>query len=180
MDVIALAMAKTYSDKQRLAYTARAIDIVASESKILLEPNDDFGGIACAFERYTITKFDEKYNPIAIVIWNGVEYWCKPFIGVETITIGNSHLGNPDDEDTGEPFFLMQTPELNDGHVTWFSNTTGLVTVRINYEHDIINPIDPKFIPAFDSITLNGADGKQYKLSVDESGTLVHTAVEGA
>lgn len=45
---------------------------------------------------------------------------------------------------------------------------------------ETIHPIDPKFIPAFDSITLNGADGKQYKLSVDESGTLVHTAIEGA
>ena len=29
-----------------------------------------------------------------------------------------------------------------------------------------------------DSITLNGADGKQYKLAVDESGALAATTIE--
>lgn len=29
-----------------------------------------------------------------------------------------------------------------------------------------IHPIDPKFLPPVDSITMNGADGKQYKLTV--------------
>lgn len=38
--------------------------------------------------------------------------------------------------------------------------------------------IDQKYIPALDSITLNGADGKQYKVTVDASGSLAVTAIE--
>lgn len=38
-----------------------------------------------------------------------------------------------------------------------------------------IHPIDPKYIPTMDSITLNGADGKQYKVTVDANGKLTTT-----
>ena len=37
---------------------------------------------------------------------------------------------------------------------------------------ETIHPIDPKYIPAMDSITLNGADGKQYEVTVDANGAL--------
>lgn len=40
---------------------------------------------------------------------------------------------------------------------------------------ETIHPIDPKYIPAMDSITLNGADGKQYKVTVDANGKLTTT-----
>ncbi len=40
-----------------------------------------------------------------------------------------------------------------------------------------IHPIDPKFIPVMDSLVLNGADGKQYKIAVDASGALTATAI---
>lgn len=43
-------------------------------------------------------------------------------------------------------------------------------------EFETIHPIDQKFIPPVDSIILNGADGKQYRLSVNESGELVTEA----
>ena len=54
---------------------------------------------------------------------------------------------------------------------------THTISVVKRIKTETIHPIDPKFIPAMDSITLNGADGKRYKLSVDASGNLVHTAV---
>ena len=41
-----------------------------------------------------------------------------------------------------------------------------------------VHKIDPKYIPALDSITLNGADDKQYKLTVDANGALAVTAIE--
>ena len=38
---------------------------------------------------------------------------------------------------------------------------------------ETIHPIDPKYIPAMDSITLNGEEGKKYKVFVNENGQLV-------
>jgi hypothetical protein len=63
---------------------------------------------------------------------------------------------------------------------TYFCQLGGGVvyTASIEYETETIHPIDPKYIPALDSLTLNGADGKQYKLAVDESGALAATAIE--
>lgn len=52
------------------------------------------------------------------------------------------------------------------------------VSMFAAYLYEAIYPIDPKYIPPLDSLTLNGADGKQYKLSVDESGQLVSAVVE--
>ena len=46
----------------------------------------------------------------------------------------------------------------------------------IRVQSETICPIDQKYIPALDSLTLNGADGKQYRLSVNESGELVTEA----
>lgn len=39
------------------------------------------------------------------------------------------------------------------------------------------NAITEKEYTVTDGLIVNGADGKQYKLSVDASGNLVHTAV---
>lgn len=38
--------------------------------------------------------------------------------------------------------------------------------------------LDQKFMPPLDSLILNGADGKQYKVTVDESGALTATVIE--
>lgn len=38
--------------------------------------------------------------------------------------------------------------------------------IRFCLEYETIHPIDQKFLPPVDSITMNGADGKQYKLTV--------------
>lgn len=43
---------------------------------------------------------------------------------------------------------------------------------------ETVRPIDPKFLPGIDALTLNGADGKQYKLVVDASGALAVTPIE--
>ena len=48
--------------------------------------------------------------------------------------------------------------------------------IKIDLEYKTTSTIDQKFIPPMDSIILNGADGKQYKLSVNESGELVTEA----
>lgn len=49
--------------------------------------------------------------------------------------------------------------------------------VAIFWDEKTVHPIDPKYIPTLDYLTLNGADGKQYKVTVNESGVLTATEV---
>jgi prepilin-type processing-associated H-X9-DG protein len=53
----------------------------------------------------------------------------------------------------------------------------GVTDFTVDIEAPIVKTIDAKYIPVMDSLTLNGADGKQYKVSVDESGALVVTEI---
>ena len=47
----------------------------------------------------------------------------------------------------------------------------------ITYGKETIVPIDPKFIPPVDSLTINGTDGKQYKLTVNNGAISVAEVV---
>ena len=42
---------------------------------------------------------------------------------------------------------------------------------------ETIHPIDPKYLPPVDSLTMNGADGKQYKLTVNNGAISVSEVV---
>ena len=57
------------------------------------------------------------------------------------------------------------------------SGYTKNVPITLDVYATTVHPIEPKFIPAMDSLTLNGADGKQYKVTVDASGVLTATAI---
>ena len=57
----------------------------------------------------------------------------------------------------------------------WFLDCEGLRVERVEYT--AVHTIDPKYIPALDALVLNGADGKQYKVTVDELGALAVTAI---
>lgn len=51
----------------------------------------------------------------------------------------------------------------------------GTPSLTISYQ--IAHPLDEKFIPPLDSVTLNSPSGKQFKLTVDDAGTLSATEV---
>lgn len=81
----------------------------------------------------------------------------------------------------GSLFYIFQINEINGGNLTVISKEPGIVHIKMTHEYDEVYVIDPKYIaelPPLHSITLNGADGKQYKVAVDETGALTATAIE--
>lgn len=172
MDIIALAMAKTYTDSQRLGYAE-------VEETIFLPEVTATTGV-----NYT------KELPMAllipgytyIVIYDGVAYECvcKEYIEYSQYSDDQYHysyLGNlaflgDKYPKTDEPFTFWQkdTGTKITAQLRFEMNTTH--TVSINYVSKTIHTIGQEYIPPMDSITLNGADGNQYKLFVDENGQL--------
>lgn len=118
-----------------------------------------------------------------IVTWDGSQHNCKATTitveGMTAVTLGNSYwLGGPD---TGEPFlffdagseFVVIDIEL------WTAGDGSVVNraIGLSVLAETIHHINQKFIPPLDSLTLNGADGKQYRLTIDENGALVIAAI---
>jgi len=87
--------------------------------------------------------------------------------------LGNASLYNKGNTNSGEPFCFVLTGSSYKFVVADDDNHT--VTIQ---GEPTIHKIDSKYIPALDSITLNGADGKQYSITVDASGALVVTVIE--
>lgn len=52
---------------------------------------------------------------------------------------------------------------------------SGQEFMAVNIQWETIHPIDPKYIPALDSITLNSPGGKRFTVTVDDSGTITAT-----
>lgn len=54
-------------------------------------------------------------------------------------------------------------------------NTSGYYMSNLTW--GTVKPIDPKFIPVMDSVTLNSPGGKKFAVTVDDSGNLTATEV---
>lgn len=135
-DPVTLAMAKAYTDRQRLAYSEG--EELASFQLTL---NADMGmcmgvnmgsiGLEVG-KTYTVTTDSGSYTAV-----------CKELQGV--LVLGNAYLTNPEGFDnTGETFCVV---EMDDG--------AGLMTVALDANNgahmkvstETIHPIDPKFLP---------------------------------
>lgn len=187
MDVVTLALARQYADSQRLAY--------AEEKEYV------FGrGL---HENEIVTFFGYPYYKVSneAVDFNTVTSWTASHmingnILEETLSKDELMLVSENTE-TGAVFFLCKTNseiiiaisssvDIPDETGNLLAGGTYLLCGEAEKELvdsaqltvETIHPIDPKYLPALDSITLNGADGKQYKLAVDESGALAATAIE--
>ena len=149
------------------------------DSRLLEVINDEYGQyfyqIAPYYENYdfVITKdrissvgSDDKnyYYVINIVEWDEKEYgW---FFSVFDLSKQSEIL-------RVQTHYVAFRWEINhNGNFLYGSNHSATLHYSVDY------PIDPKYIPAMDSITLNGADGKQYEVTVDANGALV-TTVKG-
>lgn len=112
-------------------------------------------------------EFDgEKSNRTAY--YNNSGYWGP------LVYVGNAALISDVFDNTGESFVVAFVHGML---AVMTASERETCTVAIYTETETIHPIDPKYLPPVDSITMNGADGKQYKVSVDASGILTTTAI---
>lgn len=128
-------------------------DFVASE---------EFGGLFVVHGN-SINNFVKPTDFDVTVRWDDKDYYCK-INSMETAAfIGNQSLSG-DGNNTGEPFFIII--DWDDVNTLIISETEGEHYLNICRYYKTIAPTDPKYLPPVDSITMNGADGKQYKLTV--------------
>ena len=176
MDVMTLAAAKAYTDKQRLAYGEKT----TKETVFVPE--------------MSVTELCETSLPIPFVPgetytvkYDGVEYECeakkgKGAVGSEVwVYVGTVQMFDYP-EYVGEFPFMVGwcLQDCHNGEYTYVIVPVDGKTHTISvYQHTVtetIHAIDQKYIPAMDSLTLNGAGGKQYKVTV-ENGALAVTEV---
>lgn len=128
--------------------------------------------------------FDEQVNVAAVpgmvltVHYDGSDYKCELVnVDEETIAFGNIPTGNEWNE-SGMPFAGMVFAEHGLADITILVNDTAEShIIGISISTETIVPIDPKFIPPMDSLTINGTDGKQYKLVVNNGAISVAEVV---
>jgi hypothetical protein len=164
----AQSAAKAYTDSQRLAYEEVSREVVLPETAGVPDVMGDGDTIYCYKRDIPFGKqfiVNQEYT----VLFNGVEYKLKP----EQSGLGDYLI--PYGVGTGKyPFFISSGGGT---HATLYSVDGGENSFAVYQQSEVIHPIDPKFVPVMDSITLNGADGKQYKVSVNASGALVAEAI---
>ena len=184
MDLLTRTMAKKYTDSQRLGYTETKQFSVIPKQEITLESNDEFGGVLVwqgGEGKKTILDiaefFRQNQNAVFAVDVNDHLYeyeWSDDIIVGETLVLGNKGLMGAGD-DTGEPFLFI----ISEGYGVVYENpdsfTSMSTVVSLTLKSETVHQIDKKHIPPLDSLTLNGADGKQYAITVNESGALVAT-----
>jgi hypothetical protein len=171
MDMITLAMAKAYTDR---------LGFLETEKNYILKDFNNKVGVA----KVTMEPIPLVVGETYFVDFDGTVYecQCRPFSSRSMpngYQIGNKYLYYPEEGyiDSGEPFVMLGDMATGMGSYNLKDNYS-LHTISIYQEKKVFHPIDQKFIPPMDSITLNGADGKQYKVTVNESGALTATAIE--
>ena len=145
--------------------------------EISTETNEEMGGLCVSIVQGTfgVKETDDYVSLILGDDFNYLPYWCDYQPVTSPMYIGNKGLAFPDEENTGVGLLVLIDFSQNTSLV--ITNSPKIVKMKVvRYFRDIV-PIDPKYLPSVDSITMNGADGNQYKLTVNESGELAVTAV---
>ena len=196
MDLTTIALEKQYTDSQRLGHIDQAtltFDGTVDESKVdawlgLVFGGDDNGIFVKVSDaplpiEYVKTVTIGFYKEVPPDLTLDASKFLVELVDKEAfpgfwMLLDTSH--------TRAYVFVVETAivieeegtipiTLNPG-TYYFVHRGGYYTKTV--ECETVHQIDAKFIPALDSLTMNGADGKQYKLAVDENGALVHTAIE--
>ena len=158
MDMITLAMAKAYTNSQRLASVepakvftydggedAEFFDIAGLRVVLLSADVFDLSKIKrikCIFELYG-QEFEFADGDFELIDFNGYKA-VQVSLGNKTAPVVIAH-------ESGGLFGYAQE---GFGYCSYIEFA------------ETVHPIDPKYLPPVDSITMNGADGKQYKLTV--------------
>lgn len=189
MDMITLAIAKAYADEKQLARTETEITEVLPPTTIEgFSFNNGVYGATCSEDYIEEAKtalmeamgiVDDQWKgeiPVTLEFdgekSNSTAYYLYTDFYGDMIWVGNASLISDVFDNTGESFAVAFVYGML---AVMTASERETCTVAIYTETETVHPIDPKFIPAMDSITLNGADGKQYELSIDGVGQLAVT-----
>lgn len=150
MDILALAMAKDYTDKQRLGGIEKHTEVVFSDIAVTTVPMEEIGGlnagiVTASFSVEKIIGVDK-----AKVILNGTAYICPAQIDAGIVQFGNFAYNG--EEDTGEPFFISFS--LEDGAGFLITQNPGDYTFSASVEYEEIIQIPREYIPNIPHIEL--------------------------
>lgn len=142
-----LALAKAYTDSQRLAYEEMETKVLMPETTLNFVPMEELDGLPVAMlEGPSIILNDgDKVN----VTWDGVKYECEFYNG-RVFPDGSSITGFGNMvitglEDTGEPFAYVPGQE---GMLSIFiAFSEGEHTISIIKVDMVTKTIDPKYLP---------------------------------
>lgn len=145
MDMIALAMAKAYTDSQRLAYATKETKVHLECPKILLggsPPNghwDSDNGL-----------FGAEGQPKAITLTNGKTYFVTTESGTFSAICECTYKSFETEAVLEGESFRYRVVSSNDGIDIYFAEATdnnGGNTFIISGEVETVVPIDPKYLP---------------------------------
>lgn len=164
MDMITLATAKNYTDSQRLAYI---------ETGAVYTFNGNSEGKEFNGTQVKIADVAPDLNNLAKVVG---------LMGGQQLEIlkDDFEVVTADGEPQIQYAIYQETAMVSvyKGALWVFCNpeSEGYYVTSIEFA-DTVHPIDPKFIPPVDSLTINGTDGKQYKLTVNNGAISVAEVV---
>ena len=171
MDIVTLALAKAHSDGQRIAYSEKnTITYDGSGETIdLLGDGSTFAKVQDnPIDLLAVTSMQTNES-VGININDYLKIATESGVQFAYILEGNG--------DT-ERILVINAFEDNDAGIP-----KGLYVQVIAYsyiariETETIHTIDPKYLPVLDSVTLNSPSGKQYTLTVDDTGAVTTTEV---
>ena len=199
MDLVTLALAKQYTDSQRIGHIDAPEPILwdgdisglhtfVTDEVSLVRISPEVPDLRRANHIEVWARTPEKTGPFVEFTKNNIEVVEDEELPgvIQLVGIGGIYYSKPtelalsveQDCDIGliygeEPgkFVLLRGTYLYFLPIT--ADFTSALYVRTIEFSETIHPIDQKFIPALDSLTLNGPDGRQYKVYVNESGELV-------
>ena len=196
MDLITLALAKQYTDSQRLGYVegqepiiwdgdTTGKSVIELGAQLLVQIAPEVLDLTTASR--VVARKKSTTGDVAIIDAEGgkVRYEYMEHLGIGSLSVFN---GDNSGASLVFSCALVATKDVEDFGGTGINIPKGTYLVSIASEDgdvytniiefsENIHHINQRLIPALDSLTLNGADGKQYKLTVDKNGALVHTAI---
>lgn len=141
MDAVTLALAKAYSDSQRLAY-ASTVRMSGGQFTVTPFPNEDLGGVYATFVDGTC---EVKENATVVEIeWERIWYSFDTSSYSGAFHCGNAALAGIGDN-TGEPFFVIF--DFDQNKTLFIVEQGGTYNFRCMYCVETIHTIDPKFLP---------------------------------
>lgn len=196
MDIPTLALAKAYTDSQRLAH------VEVKKTALTFDGDITGGNVTQMMEGIFIAKVsDDVFDPAdfkGIELTRGeFKIWCAPGISYDEGLPLNMETALQDQRDSDmkqwfiqiedNPVMLCQIEDvIGDGYsfekgtyLMWYAAIEDVpirYSSRVVFQSETIHPIDPKYIPAMDSLTLVSPDGTSYKVTADDSGNLTVTA----
>lgn len=187
MDMITLAMAKKYTD-EKAGYASWDSGSITFDGDVSDKLNIPASELGFEVSNVSYVRFSEKSFPAKNIKQVGVRYANSTSTLLEEFDItdmGEASFVFVKGDNIAPLLFIVDADTDMHGifaRVAWKGDAMDSIGAYVNYISghitENVHPIDPKYIPAMDSITMNGADGKQYKVAVDASGVLTATAIE--